>query len=172
MRSVEAYDSEEKTLSSVADMNETRELCYSVTYNGLLYVLGGYTEWIEETQMFNIKSSFECYNSKTNNWTVLLDSMCSNNFDEKAEFEVVASDGWIVVRVDEYGVGSCKFYRYNIDGGTWEYEGTFDRMKANLCLVKKQLILPYPYKSNEAILKEKELLVEGYFDGLSALGPK
>ena len=51
MRSVEAYDSEEKTLSSVADMNETRELCYSVTYNGLLYVLGGYTEWIEETQM-------------------------------------------------------------------------------------------------------------------------
>ena len=90
-KSVEAYDPEENTWSDVADMNEPHEDCLSVTYDGLLYVFGGRSNDQISRQ------SFECYNPETNKWTVL-EPLCPNNINDWSDWDIVAADGWIIVR--------------------------------------------------------------------------
>ena len=81
------------------------------------------------------------------------------------EFYVVAEDGWIIVRIDGHSKYSpSKFYKYNIDEGTWLFEEVQENMKTNFCVVKKQLVLPY--SSCETVDGEGDSLVEKYFEKL------
>ena len=57
VRSVEAFDPEANSWITVADMNEARARFWSVTYNGLLYVMGGTRR--EKGKGLHV-SSFEC----------------------------------------------------------------------------------------------------------------
>jgi len=166
LKDVEAYDPEANTWTTVADMNVAREACHSVTYNGLLYVIDVIFEFGDK----NDQASFECYNPTTNKWT-LLEPMRSKKFNKNVGIDVVADDGFIIVRVDmkinkhDYS----KFYRYNIDRGTWSYDGAYDKMEANLCLVEKHLILPH--NSDETGQEERKSLVDRYFEQLSEKEP-
>ena len=96
LKSVEAYDPETNNWFQVADMNEPHEECISVTYNGLLYVLGGY--FYRRTR-YMFKSSFECYDPKANKWTIL-EPICTENFQLGVGIDLIADDGWIIVKVN------------------------------------------------------------------------
>ena len=159
VRSVEAFDPEANSWITVADMNEARARFWSVTYNGLLYVMGGTRR--EKGKGLHV-SSFECFNPTTNKWTILK-SMDFSTLVDFAEVYVVAEDGWIIVRIDLNRRNLL--YKYNIDRGTWLFEEVEENMKTNFCVVRKQVILPF--SSDETRDGEKDSLVERYFDELA-----
>ena len=167
LKSVEAYDPEANTWFNVADMNEPRKDCLSVTYNGLLFVFGGFEgrNYFNSHQKF--KSSFECYDPNTNKWTVLEPLYIKNFKSSLVDLDIVADDGWIIVR-ENLVIGRrdfAKFYRYNIGEGKWKSEEQVikDRTMINFCVVKKEVILPY----TADVQGERELLVKRYFAQLS-----
>ena len=141
-------------------MNEPHEDCLSVTFNGLLYVFGGRSNDQISRQ------SFECYNPETNKWTVL-EPLCPNNIKDWLDWDIVAVDGWIIVRETENKGGRdfANFYRYNIDKGKWksEKQEVEDKTTINFCVVKKEVILPY----SADVQGERKSLVKRYFDQLS-----
>ncbi|XP_060849312.1 ring canal kelch homolog isoform X2 [Rhopalosiphum padi] len=67
LKSVEAYSPTAGVWSSIADMNLYRENPGVVAYDGLLYVFGGSSNLLN---IFDISSSVEIYNPRTNSWLV------------------------------------------------------------------------------------------------------